>query len=80
MSSLLYEGLCVFGLIKVGAFLDVDSFCLVALLPCFAVVHQLYPFKTVERSHVVSGFIWGALAILFTVWVLAQFSNIVDWS
>lgn len=65
---------------------DGDEFALLTLLPWLAIVHQFYPFKKIKRDKRAAGrlrlirnCLWGVLAtgffIVFTVWLLVQFSN-----
>lgn len=56
-----------------------DEFSLIILLPWFAVAHQLFPFRKVKRSRVVSLCLWGATAVVAmavtAVWLLVQSSD-----
>ncbi len=56
-----------------------NEFSAISLLPCLAVVHQLFPFKAVKRNRTVSFLLWGTVIIGAVVvgleWLLVQFSN-----
>lgn len=56
-----------------------NEFSAISLLPCLAVLHQLFPFRAVKRNRTVSFLLWGTVIIGVVAvglgWVLVQFSN-----